>query len=208
MQISLANIHLPIFYYWEVVGAPKWYPNISVFLLKGMRVTSVSKMIDYTQTGNSNVCFFFFFSGKCNYGLHSFGDAFVLFCSGVQNQTLANVQYYMPSSKYAHEVVVYHKKMEKSGFPFWAAWWVCECGNMVFSGTSVWIFLHSPGHRWAAEGSDMLQPVTFPQDASQQVRLSLPGCCERNFNVLIIADKEKQGVHRKTLTQLHLSEQR
>lgn len=87
---------------------------------------------------------------------------------------------------------------------------VSECGNVMFSGTSVWIFLHSSGHRWLAKGSDMLQPVTFPQDASQQVWLSLPGLRERNFNVLIIADKEKtrSALKNTDTRQLHLSEQR
>ncbi len=87
---------------------------------------------------------------------------------------------------------------------------VSECGNVMFSGTSVWIFLHSSGHRWVAKGSDMLQPVTFPQDASQQVWLSLPELRERNFNVLIIADKEKtrSALKNTDTRQLHLSEQR
>lgn len=66
---------------------------------------------------------------------------------------------------------------------------------MVFLGTGLRIFLHSTGHRWPAEKADILQPVTFPQDTSQQADLSLPELCVRNLNVLIATDKGKQGVH-------------
>lgn len=96
--------------------------------------------------------------------------------------------------------ICYGSKFQDKKFPSLAMQSVCECGNMVFLGTVLWIFLHSTGHRWPAEEADILQPVTYPQDTSQQADLSLPELCVRNLNVLITADKRKQGVHWESLT--------